>query len=55
MYQEKLIEKYNPNNIFKTRKSETIESTPNTVEMVEYKESIIKKIVNKIRIIFLRK
>lgn len=55
VYQEKLIEKYNPNNIFKTRKSETIESTPNTVEMVEYKESIIKKIVNKIRSIFLRK
>lgn len=55
VYQEKLIEKYNPNNIFKTKKPETIENTPNTVEMVEYKESIIKKIVNKIRNIFSRK
>ena len=55
VYQEKLIEKYNPNNIFKTKNPETIENTSNMVGIVEYKESIIKKILNKIRKIFSRK
>ena len=55
IYQEKLMEKYNSNNIFKNKGLETIENTPNTVAIVEYKESIIKKFVNKIKSIFSRK
>lgn len=50
-------EKYNPNDIFKNRKQnilqEEIES--DSVEMVEYKESIFKRITDKIKGIFNRK
>ena len=54
IYQEKLMEKYNPDNIFKSKEIETVENTPNTVALVEYKESIIRKIINKIKRIFLK-
>lgn len=47
-------EKYNPNDIFKNRKQnilqEEIES--DSVAMVEYKESIFKRVLNKIKNIF---
>ena len=46
-YQDILYEKYNSNNIFKNKKETTIENNVNT-QMVEYKEPIFKKIINKI-------
>ena len=51
-YQDMLYEKYNPNNIFKKSEESitnyNIETKENT-QMIEYKESIIKKIINKIK------
>lgn len=44
-YQEKLREKYNPDNIFKNRENK-VEAVENSVAMVEYKESIFTKIKN---------
>lgn len=50
-YQSELREKYNPDNIFKnrnnlTQKEESIENKP--VALIEYKENIFKKMINKI-------
>lgn len=50
-YQAELREKYNPDNIFKnrnhsTQNEENIENEP--VALIEYKENIFKKIINKI-------
>ena len=47
-------EKYNPDDIFKNRKSENIqdETLSNNVAMTEYKEPIFKRIINKIKQIF---
>lgn len=49
--------KYNPNDIFKNKKQSisTDENISNTVAMVEYKESIFKRILDKIMGIFSRK
>ncbi len=49
-------EKYNPNDIFKNKKQNILaeDSNTNNVTMVEYKESIFKKIINKIKEIFHR-
>ena len=54
-YQRVLYEKYNPDNIFKNKKTESIETTSDMVEIVEYKETILKKIIHKIKNIFSRK
>lgn len=59
-YQEKLREKYNPDNIFKknnqyqdiAQDNISNEVISHNVAMVEYKESIFKKIINKIKSIF---
>lgn len=54
-YQEELREKYNPDNLFmkKTVKEPKQEETvQNNVSMVEYKESIIIKIINRIKEFF---
>ncbi len=51
-YQEILHKKYNLDDLFESRKQEFIEGTPsiaNKVAMVEYKESILKRIINKIK------
>lgn len=53
--EENKREKYNPNDIFKDKKIETDKDTTNTVEIVEYKESIIKRIIRKIKNIFTQK
>lgn len=50
-YQESLSEKYNPDNLFKD-KTEEIKTIENTVALVEYKESIFRKFINKIKVIF---
>lgn len=47
-YQEEIREKYNPDNIFKKNEK----SKENNVAMIEYKESIITKIFNKIKKFF---
>lgn len=60
-HQEELREKYNPDDIFKKKKqqeiqSESIEESNNsTYQMVEYKENIFNKILNFIKGIFNRK
>ena len=57
IYQEELREKYNPDNIFKKQVQGTsIEENiiKDGVAMVEYKESMFKRIINKIKSIFNR-
>lgn len=54
-YQAELREKYNPDNLFKNRTSDTIqeiETINENVAMVKYKESVFKRFWNKIRGIF---
>lgn len=53
-YQEKIREKYNPDNLFKRQEQvkNTEEVITNEVALVKYKESIFKKIINKIKSIF---
>jgi len=55
VYQEMLQVKFNPDDIFKKRnmpKEDEITEQTNSVAMVEYKESIIKRIINKIKSLF---
>ena len=52
-YQEELREKYNPDNLFKNKDIKA-EITEQPVAMVEYKESIFRRIINRIKIIFKR-
>lgn len=52
-YQAEIREKYNPDNLFKKRSLQQEESTiTNEVAMVEYKEPLFKRIINKIKRIF---
>ena len=53
-HQQELREKYNPDDIFeKNRKEKSIEFVRETeVALVEYKETVIKRIINKIKKIF---
>lgn len=54
-HQAEIREKYNPDNIFKKRNQENqIEENiiQNEVALVEYKESVFKKLINKIKSIF---
>lgn len=53
--EENKRKKYNPNDIFKDKKIEPVKDTTNAVEIVEYKESVIKRIINKIKNIFTKK
>ena len=52
-YQAELREKYNPDNLFKKKELE-VETVEQPVAMVEYKESIIKRFLNKIKKLFRR-
>ena len=54
-YQKILNEKYNPDNIFENKKLDFIENTTTPTEITEYKESIFKKLINKIKSIFSKK
>lgn len=49
IYQEHLKEQFNPNEIFKKK-----EPIKESVSVVEYKESLIKKIISKLKNMFLR-
>lgn len=53
-YQEELREKYNPDNIFKNKTKEVIDTiTENeSTSVTTYKESFFSKIINKIKLIF---
>ena len=54
-YQTELREKYNPDNLFKNKKSAVIqenETINENVAMVEYKESAFKRFLNKIKKFF---
>ena len=53
-HQTKIREQYNPDNLFKKNKEKEITENiiENQVAMIEYKESIFKKIFNKIKNIF---
>ena len=50
-YQEKLRKKYNPDNIFKNISKDGKEKVEN-LQMIEYKEPVFKKILNKIKMLF---
>ena len=50
-YQDMLYEKYNPNDIFKKKEGTTIENNneiKEKMQMVAYKDSVFKRIINKI-------
>ena len=50
-YQDMLYEKYNPNDIFKKKEETVIENNikqEENMQMIEYKEPIFKRIINKI-------
>ena len=54
-YQKDLKEKYNPDNIFKNRNQENKKEEniiQNEIALVEYKESIFKRFINKLKNIF---
>lgn len=52
-HQAEIREKYNPDNLFKKRSLQQEENVvTNEVAMVEYKESIFKRFINKIKNIF---
>ena len=51
MYENELRKKYNPDNIFKKHVQEKI--IKNEVALVEYKESIFKRLINKIKSLFI--
>lgn len=52
-HQAKIREKYNPDNLFKKHSLQQEENViTNEVSMVEYKEPLFKRIINKIKIIF---
>lgn len=50
-YQDELRKKYDPDNIFKKHIQENI--IKNEVSLVEYKESIFKRLINKIKSLFI--
>lgn len=54
-YQEELLEKYNPNNIFKKNEIKIIipqEEVENNVQMIVHKENIFTRFLNKIKNLF---
>ena len=51
-YQEILHDIYNPDNLFKSNNEKNIEEPVKTTEMIEYKETLLKKIILKIKKFF---
>ena len=51
---EKIRELYNPDNIFKNKIHNTANNTNETMALVEYKESVFKRLINKIKELFKR-
>ena len=50
----KLREQYNPDNIFKNKTHNTANTSTDTVALVEYRESIFKRVLDKIKSFFRR-
>jgi len=48
-YEEELREKYNPDNIFKEKQKSINDLKDNQTQLIEYKETILKRILNKIK------
>ena len=44
--------KYSANHIFKNKKTENIENSSETLAMIEYKETFLNKIINKVKKLF---
>lgn len=55
-FEEEKRDKYNPNDLFKSRENKTYreQNEENEMYMITYKESFVKKIINKIRRVFKR-
>lgn len=51
-YQEKLKQKYNPDNMFKTKQDNVNKEESKELDLVEYKEKFIVKLINKIKQFF---
>lgn len=51
-YQEELRQKYNPDNIFTKKNKNIIEIEDNQTQLIEYKETIFRRILNKIKALF---
>ena len=51
-YQEELRQKYNPDNIFSKKNKNIIEIEDNKTQLIEYKETIFRRILNKIKALF---
>lgn len=51
----KIREQYNPDNIFKNKTNSTENNTTDTVALVGYKESVFKRLLDKIKSIFAKK
>ena len=51
-YQEELRQKYNPDNIFSKKNKNIIEIEDNQTQLIEYKETIFRRILNKIKALF---
>ena len=51
------MEKYNPDNLFKkkNKSNKTMKVEENNLQMIEYKENIFKKIINKIKMFWSNK
>ena len=52
IYQEEMKEKYNPEKIFKERNKENVQKSNEIIAVVEYKESKLKKLINKLKNFF---
>lgn len=53
IHKENLRKKYNPENIFKNKKNVyTKEAVENNMAVIEYKENIFRRVINKIKNIF---
>lgn len=53
-YQETLKEKYNPEEIFDKKEKPIINENKECLELIEYKESFIKRLISKIKLVFKR-
>lgn len=51
-YQGRLREKYNPDNIFNRKQENIIKPENNENQLIEYKESLFKKILNRMKVFF---
>ena len=51
-YQETLREKYNPDNIFSKKQNNIIKPENNQTQLIEYKQSIFRKILDRIKEFF---